>query len=68
VTIIKLIDGTRTYLHTVIDDFSRRILAWKLAPGLVPGTTCAVLTEAAEQLPELDGPRPGLHHDCQTAA
>ena len=56
VTIIKLIDGTRTYLHAVIDNFSRRILAWKLAASLEPGTTCRVLTEAAQQLPKLDGP------------
>jgi putative transposase len=56
VTIIKLIDGTRAYLHAVIDNFSRRILAWKLASSLEPGSTCQVLIEAAEQLPELDGP------------
>lgn len=56
VTIIKLLDGTRTYLHAVIDNFSRRILAWKLAASLEPGTTCQVLTDAADQLPELDGP------------
>jgi putative transposase len=56
VTIIKLIDGTRMYLHAVIDNFSRRILAWKLATSLEPGTTCQVLTEAADQLPKLDGP------------
>ena len=30
VTVIKLLDGTRTYLHAVIDNFSRRILAWRL--------------------------------------
>jgi hypothetical protein len=29
VTVIKLLDGTRTYLHAVIDNFSRRLLAWK---------------------------------------
>ena len=26
-TVIRLLDGTRVYLHAVIDDFSRRILA-----------------------------------------
>ncbi len=26
-TVIRLLDGTRTYLHAVIDNFSRRILA-----------------------------------------
>jgi putative transposase len=43
-------------LHAVIDDFSRRILAWKLASSLKPGSTCQVLVEAAAPLPELDGP------------
>jgi putative transposase len=27
-TLIRLLDGTRAYLHAVIDNFSRRILAW----------------------------------------
>jgi len=40
VTVIKLLDGTRTYLHAAIDNFSRRILAWKLALHLEPNTTC----------------------------
>jgi len=31
VTIIKLLDGTKVYLHAVIDNLSRRILAWKVA-------------------------------------
>lgn len=56
VTIIKLLDAARTYLHAVSDNFSRRILAWKLAASLEPGTTCQVLTDAADQHPELDGP------------
>jgi putative transposase len=51
VTVIKLLGGTRTYLHAVIDNFSRRILAWKLAFRLEPQTTCQVLVEAAKSLP-----------------
>jgi putative transposase len=27
-TVIRLLDGTRVYLYAVIDNFSRRILAW----------------------------------------
>jgi putative transposase len=55
VTMIKLLDGTKTYLHAVIDNFSRRILAWKLMLRLEPATTCQVLAEAARQLgPMLD--------------
>src|SRR5471030_1639032 len=41
VTVIRLLDGTRLYLHAVIDNFSRRILAWKLAPRLEPQATCS---------------------------
>lgn len=47
VTVIKLLDGTKVYLHGVIDNFSRRILAWELATSLAPGGTCNVLQEAA---------------------
>jgi transposase InsO family protein len=50
VTVIKLLDGTRTYLHAVLDNFSRRILAWRLAARLEPKTTCLVLAEAAKNL------------------
>ena len=31
VTVIRLLDGTKLYLHGVLDNFSRRILAWHLA-------------------------------------
>lgn len=30
-TMIRLLDGSRAYLHAVIDNFSRRILAWYVA-------------------------------------
>ena len=30
-SIIKLLDGTKVYLHAVIDNFSRKILAWRVA-------------------------------------
>jgi putative transposase len=51
VTVIKLLEGTRTYLHAAIDNFSRRILAWKLMLHLEPNTTCQLLAEAAKHLP-----------------
>jgi transposase InsO family protein len=34
----------------VIDNFSRRILAWKVVLRLEPQTTCQVLIEAAKNL------------------
>lgn len=50
VTVIKLLDGTKVYLHGVIDNFSRRLLAWRLATELSPDTTCEVLLEAGKTL------------------
>ena len=50
VTIIRLLDGTRTYLHAVIDNFSRRILSWTLETRLGSGATCRVLREAAMEV------------------
>ena len=35
-TVIRLLDGTRAYLHAVIDNFSRRILAWPVADTFAP--------------------------------
>ena len=50
VTIIRLLDGTRVYLHAVIDNFSRRILAWTLEERLGAGGTCRILLEAGRHL------------------
>ena len=46
-TVIRLLDGTRAYLHAVIDNFSRRILAWRVADTFAPVTSVAVLLEAS---------------------
>jgi transposase InsO family protein len=45
-TVIRLLDGTRVYLHAVIDNFSRRILAWRVAETFAPVNTVAVLLDA----------------------
>jgi transposase InsO family protein len=50
VTIIRLLDGTRAYLHAVIDNYSRWILSWTLEEQLGSGRTCRILREAAVQL------------------
>jgi transposase InsO family protein len=50
VTIIRLLDGTKAYVHAVIDNFSRKILAWTVAGRLAPMNTHAVLTTAASHL------------------
>jgi transposase InsO family protein len=46
-TVIRLLDGTRAYLHAVIDNFSRRILAWRVADTVAPVNSVAVLLEAS---------------------
>ena len=46
-TVIRLLDGTRAYLHAVIDNFSRRILAWRVADTFAPINSVAVLLEAS---------------------
>ena len=48
-TVIRLLDGTKVYLHAVIDNFSRRILAWKVADRQRPATTCEILVAAARE-------------------
>ncbi|MCH7491044.1 MAG: DDE-type integrase/transposase/recombinase [Gemmatimonadetes bacterium] len=47
---IRLLDGTRAYLHAVIDNFSRRILAWKVGSTFNPGITGKLLLCAASEL------------------
>jgi len=49
-SIIRLADGTKAYLYALIDNFSRRILAWRLAERLDPTTTCEVLVEAGKAI------------------
>ena len=50
VTIIRLLDGTRTYRHAIIDNDSRRILSWTLEARLGTGATCRVLRDAAKEV------------------
>jgi transposase InsO family protein len=46
-TVIRLLDRTRTYLHAIIDNFSRRILAWRVADTFAPVNSVAVLLAAS---------------------
>ncbi len=61
-TVIRLLDGTRAYLHAVIDNFSRRILAWKVSDRFEPGNTVSVLVGAVRQVDQL-GETPTLLAD-----
>ena len=46
-TVIRLLNGTCAYLHAVIDNVSRRILAWRVADTFAPVNSVAVLVEAS---------------------
>ena len=46
-TVIRLLDWTRAYLHAVIDNFSRWILAWRVAETFAPVNSVAVLLDAS---------------------
>ncbi len=47
-TLIRLVDGTKAYLHAVIDNYSRRILSWRIGATFETGNTVAVLLEASQ--------------------
>jgi transposase InsO family protein len=53
-TVIRLLDGTRAYVHAVIDNFSRRILAWRVADTFAPVNSVAVLLDARRGAPPSD--------------
>ena len=62
-TVIRLTTGIRIYLQTVIDNFSRRILAWRVSDMLSSPTTRELLIEASKRLPGI-GPidrRPAMY-------
>jgi hypothetical protein len=41
------LDGTKVWLHAVIDNFSRRVLAWRVTDRFSVESTVSVLEEAA---------------------
>ena len=47
-TLIRLLDGSRAYVHAVVDNFSRRILAWKVAGTFDPTATVEILLAASK--------------------
>lgn len=49
-TVIRLLDNTNAYVHAVIDNFSRRILAWKVSARLESGNTVEILLQAGSDL------------------
>lgn len=63
VTQLRLLDGSRAYLQAVLDNFSRRILAWRVTGRFDPGLTAVLLGEAGRWLGE-DGDPPTLLADA----
>ena len=49
-TIVRLLDGTKVYIHAVIDNFSRRILDLKVSDSCLPLNTITILLTAARSL------------------
>ena len=47
---IRLLDGSRAYLHAIIDNFSRRILSWRVAEKFHPGVTAQLLLDASKSM------------------
>lgn len=62
-TLIRLLGHSRVYLHAVIDNYSRRILAWHLADRFDPANSVAVLVEAGKAV-EMGAPSPTLLADA----
>ena len=62
VTVLKLRGGTKAYLSAVIDNFSRRILAWRLSERISAANSVIVLCQAQRAL-ESGVPAPTLMAD-----
>lgn len=58
VTVIRLITGVKVYLHAVIDNFSRRILAWRLAGHLRERPRILAAGTGLRDTPPIRGSRP----------
>ena len=50
VSVLKLLDGTKAYLHAIIDNYSRKILAWTVTERLEPTATCQLLLAAGKHM------------------
>ena len=55
-SVIRLLDGTRAYLYTVIDNFSRKSLAWRVSERFHPSNAVAILAEASQRTTGAEAP------------
>ena len=57
ISVIKLLDGTRVYFQAVMDNYSRKVLAYRVSDQYEPTATASILEEAASCLPpRIDNP------------
>ncbi len=62
ISVMKVLDGTRVYMQAVMDNFSRKVLAYLISDQYEPTATASLLEEAAGSLPLLpENPDPQLH-------
>ena len=59
--VIRLLDGTKVCLQAVLDNYSRKILAWVVTERFVPTSTCELLLAASRHL--VSAGRPLLYAD-----
>ena len=53
VTVVRLLDGTKAYIQAIIDNFSRRILAYRVSDNLDPASSACLLVKAYESRSEV---------------
>ncbi len=53
-TVLRLLDGQKVYLRAVVDNCSRRILAWWLGSSPEPTAAAALLLKAFEGRPTME--------------
>ena len=47
-TVLRLVDGRRVYLRAIVDNFSRKVLAWWAGANFDAGANAVLLAKAAE--------------------
>jgi len=61
-SVVRLVDGRKVWLHAVIDNFSRRVLSWRVAERFEIANAVAILEEAVRGAVSGEG-RPTLMAD-----
>ncbi|MEQ8853895.1 DDE-type integrase/transposase/recombinase [Gimesia sp.] len=47
-SLVRLVNGGRAYIHAVIDNYSRRILAWRVLDRFEPGITARLFLDVSQ--------------------